>query len=88
MSLPSSTKKRKGGKRPAKVKSKARKEKLPPEAYRKPRANLFTMLLVLSLVAIIMSCVFLYYHMQMYDMRLNPPTAAWSGGGQGTVVSG
>lgn len=42
--------------------------------YRKPRADIYTILLIVSLLAIIMACVFLY--LEVADYPDKPP---WSG---------
>jgi hypothetical protein len=57
--------------KPTKRKAKRSKSKAKPspEAYRKPRADLFTLVLSLALVFIITACIFLYFEMQLYDMK-------------------
>lgn len=42
--------------------------------YRKPRADIYTVLLIISLVAILLACVFLYLEVADY-----PDTPPWSG---------
>ncbi|MGA2031689.1 MAG: hypothetical protein ABSG68_05495 [Thermoguttaceae bacterium] len=38
--------------------------------YRKPRPDVFTLMLVISLLAIILGIVFLYFEMKDYDFKL------------------
>ena len=38
--------------------------------YSKPRANVYTLLLVLSLLALIIGCIFLYMYMGTYEMKI------------------
>ncbi len=40
---------------------------------RKPKANVYTVMLVLALLAIIMGCVFLYLEIQEYQGKINLP---------------
>ena len=42
-----------------------------PTAFRKPAADVYTFLLVVSLLAIIVSCVFLYLYMADYQFKAN-----------------
>jgi hypothetical protein len=50
--------------------------------YRKPRADVYTFLLVVSLLAIILGCVCLYFEMQRFEFKFKeqdvprPPVAA------------
>jgi hypothetical protein len=45
--------------------------------YRKPRADLYTVLLTLALIAILLGILCLYLEMKMYDFKLNgAPVAA------------
>lgn len=48
--------------------------------YRKPRADLYTILLVIALLAILTAILFLYLHMQSYNFELKgsppPPMAS------------
>ena len=39
----------------------------------KPRANVYLTLLILSFLAIVTGCVFLYLEMQVYDLKMKPP---------------
>ena len=43
--------------------------------YRKPRADIYTVLLVIALLAILLGCLFLYFEVSDYPDK--PP---WSGG--------
>ena len=47
--------------------------------YRKPRTNVYTVLLVISLLAIIVGCVFLYLFMADYDFKIKggPTASQW-----------
>ncbi|MCS7305964.1 MAG: hypothetical protein NZ602_12765 [Thermoguttaceae bacterium] len=45
-----------------------------PGAYRKPRPDLYTVLLAIALVALIGAIVFLYLEMQRFEFDLKPPT--------------
>jgi hypothetical protein len=47
------------------------------ENFRKPRADLYTILLVIALLAILVAILFLYLHMQSYnfDIKGGPPVA-------------
>ncbi len=47
----------------------------PAESYRKARPDLYTVLLVIALLAIIVAVIFLYLHMQVYNFELKggPP---------------
>jgi hypothetical protein len=49
----------------------------PGGAYRKPRPDIYTMFLVIALLAILVSILFLYLHMQAYNFELKggPPVA-------------
>jgi hypothetical protein len=38
-------------------------------AYRRPDANVFTLLLVVALVALIIGCIFLYVEMRAYEFK-------------------
>ena len=42
--------------------------------YRKPRADIYTVLLVIALLAILLGCLFLYFEVSDY-----PDTPPWSG---------
>ncbi len=42
---------------------------------RKPDTDVYTIMLVLSLVAILIGCVFLYLEIQEYGGQINGPTA-------------
>jgi hypothetical protein len=46
-----------------------------PGSYRKPRPDLYTILLVIALLAILVAILFLYLHMQAYEFKFNggPP---------------
>jgi hypothetical protein len=46
-------------------------------SYRKPQPDLYTLLLVIALLAIIAAVVFLYLHLQSYnfEMKGGPPVA-------------
>jgi hypothetical protein len=50
--------------------------------YRKPRADVYTFLLVVSLLAIILGCICLYFEMQRFEFKFKeqdvprPPVAA------------
>jgi hypothetical protein len=48
---------------------------LPAGAHRKPRADLYTALLVIALVAILIGILFLYLEMDLYEFKLQgaPP---------------
>jgi hypothetical protein len=37
--------------------------------YRKPRANLYTALLAIALVALILGCVLLYFELEAYEFK-------------------
>ena len=45
-------------------------EKKAATVYSKPRANVYTVLLVISLLAIIVGCVFLYLFMAEYEFKI------------------
>ena len=49
----------------------------PGGTFRKPRADLYTILLVIALLAILVAILFLYLHMQSYNFELKagPPVA-------------
>lgn len=42
-------------------------------AYQKPRADVYTALLALAVVALILGLVCLYFEMQRFDFDLKPP---------------
>ena len=42
-----------------------------PAVFRKPAPDVYTVLLVISLLAIIVSCVFLYLYMMDYGLKAN-----------------
>ncbi len=42
-----------------------------PAVFRKPAPDVYTVLLVISLLAIIVSCVFLYLYMADYQFKAN-----------------
>jgi hypothetical protein len=46
-----------------------------PGAYRRPRPDLYTLLLVIALLAILVAILFLYLHMQAYNFEFKggPP---------------
>lgn len=39
----------------------------PGQAYRKPRADVYTLMLLVALVAIIIACLCLYFEMKRFD---------------------
>jgi hypothetical protein len=43
--------------------------------YPKPRADMYTVLLVIALLAILVAILFLYLHMQSYNFELKPGPA-------------
>jgi hypothetical protein len=47
----------------------------PGGSFRKPRADFYTILLVIALLAILVAILFLYLHMQTYNFELKggPP---------------
>jgi hypothetical protein len=49
----------------------------PGGTFRKPRADLYTVLLVIALLAILVAILFLYLHMQSYnfDIKAGPPVS-------------
>jgi hypothetical protein len=47
--------------------------------YRKPRADVFTMLLVLALLAILLAIAALYAIMKEYDFKFKAPSAGLGG---------
>jgi len=47
--------------------------------YRKPRADVFTMLLVLALLAILLATTVLYAIMKEYDFKFKAPSAGLGG---------
>jgi hypothetical protein len=57
--------------------SPAKSSNTPGGAYRKPRADLYTILLVIALLAILVAILFLYLHMQTYnfEVKAGPPVA-------------
>ncbi len=44
--------------------------------YRKPRADLYTVLLALALIAILLAILCLYLEMEMYDFKFKGATVA------------
>jgi len=48
----------------------------PGSPYRKPRADLYTVLLVLALIAILLAILCLYLEMKMYDFKFKGATVA------------
>lgn len=50
--------------------------KKPVTRYRKPRADVFTVLLVLALIAILVGIVCLYFENAMYDWEYGPSASA------------
>jgi hypothetical protein len=57
--------------------SPAKSSNNPGGTYRKPRADLYTILLVIALLAILVAILFLYLHMQSYnfEIKAGPPVA-------------
>jgi hypothetical protein len=41
----------------------------------KPKTDIYTIMLILSLIAIIVGCVLLYLEIKSYDGQVNGPTA-------------
>ena len=41
----------------------------------KQRANVYLMMLILSFLAIVTGCIFLYLEMKVYDMKMKPDAA-------------
>jgi hypothetical protein len=56
--------------------SQAKSTDKPGGTYRKPRADFYTLLLVIALLAILVSILFLYLHMQAYNFELKGPPMA------------
>jgi len=57
-------------------------------SYRKPKADLFTVFLVLALIAVLLGILFLCLYMSDYDWKLKGgPAVAMQSAGEG-VVSG
>ncbi|MGW8256041.1 MAG: hypothetical protein ACWGMZ_01000 [Thermoguttaceae bacterium] len=44
--------------------------KKPGGGFRKPQADVYTLLLAIALLAIIVGIVFLYLHMQVYEFKI------------------
>jgi hypothetical protein len=44
-----------------------------PRSYRKPQADLYTILLVMALVAVLVTILFMYLYMKIYAQAGNPP---------------
>ena len=57
--------------------SPAKSTKPPAGTFRKPRADFYTILLVIALLAILVAILFLYLHMQAYNFETKggPPVA-------------
>jgi uncharacterized integral membrane protein len=51
-----------------------------PAVYRKPQADVYTVLLVIALLAIIVSCVFLCLYMADYNWIFKGPKVSLQGG--------
>jgi hypothetical protein len=49
----------------------------PGGPYRKPRANLYTVLLVIALLAILAACLCLYLEMQLYEFKFSGGPTVW-----------
>jgi hypothetical protein len=47
-----------------------------PRSYRKPQADLYTILLVMALVAVLVAILFLHLFMKMYSQAGAPPPVA------------
>ena len=47
-----------------------------PVSHRKPKADLYTLLLVIALIAVLLGILFLYLNMKRYDFKLGPGVAA------------
>jgi hypothetical protein len=61
----------------------------PGGTFRKPRADLYTILLVIALLAILTAILFLYLHMQNYNFELKGgPPVAMIAASLGVSVSG
>ncbi|MGD0517512.1 MAG: hypothetical protein ABSA26_08260 [Thermoguttaceae bacterium] len=57
--------------------------------FRKPRADLYTVLLVIALLALLTAILFLYLHMQSYNFELKgAPPMAMIAANLGVLVSG
>ena len=57
--------------------------------FRKPRADLYTILLVIALLAILVAILFLYLHMQSYNFEFKAgPPVAMIAANLGVLVSG
>jgi hypothetical protein len=41
----------------------------------KPKTDIYTIMLALSLIAIIVGCILLYLEIKSYDVQINGPTA-------------
>ncbi len=48
----------------------------PTVSHRKPKADLYTILLVMSLIAVLIAILFLYLNMKRYDFKRGPGAAA------------
>jgi hypothetical protein len=46
-----------------------------PRSYRKPQADLYTILLAMALVAVLVAILFLYLFMKLYSQAGPPPMA-------------
>ena len=57
--------------------SPAKSSNAPGGNFRKPRADLYTVLLVIALLAILVAIIFLYLYMQSYnfEVKSGPPVA-------------
>jgi len=63
----------------------------PGGPYRKPRADLYTMLLIISLIAILLAILCLYLEMKPYDFQFKAAMLSadrFAAGGQWLVDSG
>ncbi|MGO8688617.1 MAG: hypothetical protein ACLQLG_03205 [Thermoguttaceae bacterium] len=59
-----------------------------PAVYRRPGPDVYTVLLVIALLAIIVSCIFLYLYMADYEFKFKGgPTASLSAIGGAQVAA-
>ncbi len=69
--------------------SPAKSSNNPGGTFRKPRADLYTVLLVIALLAILVAILFLYLHMQSYNFELKAgPPVVMIAANLGVLVSG
>jgi hypothetical protein len=62
--------------------------KLDDAPVQKQKANVYTMMLIVSFLALVVGCIFLYLEMKTYDMKIRPGVVQLApAAGQGTIFA-